>query len=75
MMSKIKANIKGDSGLTDSQLLRSQKLFLEKNRKALDELEECAIMELRKRRFEASAKPPKRKRSVWAIIKEFFGVN
>mgnify|MGYP003141370176 CR=1 FL=1 len=74
-MSKIRANIKGDSGLTDSQLMKSQNLFLEKNRKALDELEEYGIMELRRRRFEASAKPPKRKRTFWAIIKEFFGVN
>ncbi len=74
-MSKIRANIRGDSGLTDSQLMRSQNLFLEKNREALDELEQYSIMELRRRRFEASAKPPKRKRSVWTIIKEFFGVN
>jgi len=74
-MSKIRTNIRGDSGLTDSQLVRSQNLVLEKNREALDELEQYSIMELRRRRFEANAKPPKRKRSVWTIIKEFFGVN
>ena len=74
-MSKIRANIKGDSGLTDSQLMKSQKLFLEKNRKALDELEEYGIMELRRRRFEASSRPPRRKKSLWTIIKEFFGVK
>ena len=74
-MSKIRANIRGDSGLTDSQLMKSQSLFLEKNREALDELEEYSIMEARRRRFEANPKPPKRKRSVWTIVKEFFGVN
>ena len=74
-MTKIRNNIRGDSGLTDSQLMRSQNLFYKKTQKALDELEEYGIMELRRRRFEASAKPPKRKRSVWTIIKEFFGVN
>jgi len=74
-MTKIKGNIKGDSGLTDSQLMKSQNLFLEKNRKALDELEEYGIMELRRRRFEANAKPPKRKKSFWTTLKEFFGVN
>ena len=74
-MSKIRANIRGDSGLTDSQLMKSQSLFLEKNREALDELEEYSIMEARRRRFEANAKPPKRKRSLWTMIKEFFGVN
>ena len=74
-MSKIRANIRGDSGLTDSQLIKSQNLFLEKNREALDELENYSIMEERRRRFEANTKPPKRKRSFWTIIKEFFGVN
>ena len=74
-MSKIRANIRGDSGLTDSQLMKSQNLFLKKNREALDELENYSIMETRRRRFEASAKPPKRKRSLWTMIKEFFGVN
>ena len=74
-MSKIRANIRGDSGLTDSQLMKSQSLFLEKNREALDELENYSIMQERRRRFEANAKPPKRKRSLWTMIKEFFGVN
>ena len=74
-MSKIRANIRGDSGLTDSQLMKSQSLFLEKNREALDELEEYSIMEARRRRFEANTKPPKRKRSVLNIVNEFFGVN
>ena len=74
-MSKIRANIRGDSGLTDSQLMKSQNLFLEKNREALDELENYSIMQERRRRCEANAKPPKRKRSLWTMIKEFFGVN
>ena len=75
MMTKIKANIRGDSGLSDSQLMRSQNLIYQKNQKALDELEEYGIMELRRRRFEASSRPPRRKKSLWTIIKEFFGVK
>lgn len=74
-MSKIKGNIRGDSGLTDSQLMKSQKILLKKHQQALDKLEEYSIMETRRRRFEANAKPPKRKRSLWTIIKEFLGVN
>tara|TARA_Y100000356_G_scaffold115366_1_gene104358 strand:+ start:370 stop:594 length:225 start_codon:yes stop_codon:yes gene_type:complete len=72
-MTKIKGNIRGDSGLTDSQLMRSQNLIYEKNRKALDELEEYSIMEVRRRRYESKAKPPKRKKSIWKIIKGWFG--
>ena len=74
-MSKIKGNIRGDSGLTDSQLMKSQKILLKKHQQALDELEQYGIMETRRRRFEANAKPPKRKKTLWAKIKEFFNVN
>jgi len=49
-MTKIRNNIRGDSGLTDSQLMRSQNLFYQKTRKALDELEEYGIMEMNRRR-------------------------
>jgi len=74
-MTKIKGNIRGDSGLTDSQLMRSQNLIYKKNQKALDELEEYGIMERRKRRFQANTKPPRRSKSLWVKIKEFLGVN
>lgn len=69
-MTKIKGNIRGDSGLTDSQLTRSQNLVYEKTRKALDELEEYGIMESRRRRYEKKAKPPKR--SLWNKIRGWF---
>ena len=58
MMTKIKANIRGDSGLSDSQLMRSQDLIYQKNQKALDELEQYGIMETRRRRYQANAKMP-----------------
>lgn len=74
-MTKIRNNIRGDSGLTDSQLVRSQNIFREKNRKALDELEEYGIMETRRRRFQQNTKPVKRKKTLWTKIKEFFNVN
>ena len=68
-MTKIRANIKGDSGLTDSQLMKSQTLFLERNREALDELERSSKLEMDRRRFEASAKPPKK--NLWQRITNF----
>ena len=68
-MTKIRNNIRGDSGLTDSQLMHSQNLFYEKTRKALDELEEYGIMESNRRRFEANAKPPRK--TLWSRIKSW----
>lgn len=68
-MTKIRANIKGDSGLTDSQLMKSQTLFLERNREALDELERSSKLEMDRRRFEASAKTPKK--NLWQRITNF----
>ena len=68
-MTKIRNNIRGDSGLTDSQLMRSQNLFYEKSRKALDELEEYGIMEMNRRRFKESARPPKK--SLWSRIRNW----
>ena len=69
-MTKIRNNIRGDSGLTDSQLMRSQKLFYKKTREALDELEEYAIMEMNRRRFQESARPPKQ--NLFSRIKNWF---
>ena len=69
-MTKIRNNIRGDSGLTDSQLMRSQNLFYEKSQKALDELEEYGIMEMNRRRFKESARPPKK--SLWSRIRNWF---
>ena len=68
---KIKANIKGDSGLTDSQLMRSQKLFLKKNREAFDEMEKYGKLELERRRFQANAKSPKK--TIWQKIVSLLG--
>tara|TARA_Y100001938_G_C8068118_1_gene421500 strand:+ start:748 stop:906 length:159 start_codon:yes stop_codon:yes gene_type:complete len=50
--------------------MRSQNLFYEKTRKALDELEEYGIMEMNRRRFEGSAKPPKI--GLWSRIRNWF---
>ena len=72
MMTKIKANIRGDSGLSDSQLMRSQQLIYQKNQKALDELEQYGIMEMRRRRYEAGAKAPKKRTTLWSWIKSWF---
>lgn len=68
MMTKIASNVRGDSGLSDSQVIRSQKFFLKKTRKALDELEKNSIMESNRRRFQANAKPPERKLGFWSKI-------
>ena len=68
-MTKIRENIKGDSGLTDSQLMKSQMLFLERNREALDEMERSSKLEMDRRRFEANAKPPKK--TLWQRIVNF----
>jgi len=69
----IKSNIKGDSSLTDSGFRRCQKFILEKNRIALEELEEHSTMELLKRRYDLNAKTPKRKVSLWKTIKGWLG--
>lgn len=68
MMTKIASNVRGDSGLSDSQLIRSQKFFFKKTQKALDELEKNSIMESNRRRFQANAKPPERKQGFWSKI-------
>ena len=70
-MTKIRANIKGDSGLTDSQLMKSQMLFLERNLEALDEMERSSKLEMDRRRFEANARPPKK--NLWRRIISFLG--
>lgn len=70
-MSKIPNNIRGDSGLSDSQVMIAQRIFQQKNKEALDELEQYGIMETRRRRYEASAKSPKRKNSLWNKIKSW----
>ena len=68
-MTKIKGNIRGDSGLTDSQLMRSQTIIFKKNQEALDEMERSSKLEMDRRRFQTSAKPPKR--GLWQKIVNF----
>ena len=70
-MTKIRANIKGDSGLTDSQLMKSQMLFLKRNREALDEMERSSKLEMDRLRFESNARPPKK--NLWRRIISFLG--
>ena len=60
-----------DSGLSDSGFYRSQKFFLEKHKDSLDKIEKCSRIEMQKRRFDAKAKPPKRKTSLWQRIKSW----
>ena len=68
-MTKIKGNIRGDSGLTDSQLMRSQTIIFKKNQEALDEIERSSKLEMDRRRFQTSAKPAKR--GLWQKIVNF----
>ena len=72
-MKTMKVNVRGDSGLTDSQAMVSQKIFQQKNKEALDELEKYGTMETRRQRYELNAKTPKRKVSLWKTIKGWFG--
>ena len=69
-MTKIRINVRGDSGLSDSQLTSVQKLFYKKNQKALDELEEYSIMEMNRRRFQENSKNSKK--SLWYKIRTWF---
>ena len=71
-MKSIKSGIRGDSGLTDSQLIRTQELLQQKNQEAIDELEQHIKMEMRRRRYQAAAKPPKSRTSLWSWIKSWF---
>jgi len=64
--------MRGDSGLSDSGFYRSQKFFLEKHKDSLDKMERCSKIEMQRRRYEAGAKPPKRKRTLWSRIKSWF---
>ena len=74
-MSKIRSNVRGDSGLSDSQVVRSQKFFIQKSKEALDNMEKDSIMEMNRRRFQANAISQSKKQSVWNKIKEWLGVN
>lgn len=74
-MSKIRVNVRGDSGLSDSQLMRSQESFLKKHKNEIDKLEKCAKMEMRRLRYEKKARPPKIKKSLWKRIKGWFNVE
>ncbi len=68
----MKSNLRGDSGLSDSDFYKSQKFFLEKHQDALDKIEKCSIMEMRKRKYGAKATDPKQKKSLWNRFKSWF---
>jgi hypothetical protein len=70
-MTKIKTNVRGDSGLSDSQLMRAQKFFLKKHKDSLDKLEKYGKLEMDRRRFQANAE--KQKKSLWKKIIGFLG--
>ena len=75
MSKKIKSYIRGDSGLSDSQLTRSQESFFKKHKYELDKLERCGKIETQRRRYEAKARRPKGKKSLWKRIKSWFNVK
>ena len=64
--------MRGDSGLSDSGFYRTQKFFLEKHKDSLDKIEKCSKIEMQKRRYDAKAKAPKCKTSLWQRIKSWF---
>ena len=69
----MRSNLRGDSGLSDSQFMRSQKFFIEKHKDSLDKMEECSRIEMMRRRYQSGAKSPKS--SLWVRIKNFFRWN
>jgi hypothetical protein len=71
MMTKIKSNVRGDSGLSDSQLVKSQKFFLEKHKDSFDELERCGKLEMDRRRFEKGVK--NKKNGFWKRLGSLLG--
>jgi len=75
MSKKIKSYIRGDSGLSDSQLTRSQASFFKKHKYELDKLERCGKMAMKRQRREVKARQPKSKKSLWQRIKGWFNVE
>jgi len=49
--------------------MRSQTIIFKKNQEALDEIERSSKLEMDRRRFQTSAKPPKR--GLWQKIVNF----
>ena len=68
----MKSNTRGDSGLSDSGLQRTQKFYLKKHKDALDIIEKCGTMETERRKAEAKTK---KKNSPWQTIKGWFNVK
>ena len=63
----MKTNIRGDSGLSDSGLRKSQMSFLRSHQDAIDKFEQCSETEIK--RFESSSK---KNNNLWFRIKKFF---
>ena len=61
-----------DSGLTDSKFMQVQKYIQDKHEKFVEEKSRDANIEEMKKRFEASAKPPTKKRGLWDMVKDLF---
>lgn len=72
MRIKMKTNIRGDSGLSDSGLQRSHKFYLEKHKDTLDKIEKYGKIEIERRKSEAKTK---KKNSLWQTIKGWFNVK
>ena len=72
MSKKIKSYIRGDSGLSDSQLTRSQESFFKKHKYELDKLERCGKIAMKRHLCKVKARKPKGKKSLWQRIKGWF---
>tara|TARA_Y100000114_G_C11722588_1_gene309271 strand:+ start:368 stop:568 length:201 start_codon:yes stop_codon:yes gene_type:complete len=63
---------RGDSGLTDSQFLKTQKILQRKNKMQIEKIETTAKWDSMQKRYESKKKPLEVKKSLWQKIKEFF---
>ena len=66
----MKSNIRGDSGLSDSGLQKTQQFFLERHKDTLDKIEKYGKIEIKRREAET-----KRNKSLWQKFKGWFNVE
>ena len=63
---------RGDSGLTDSQFLSTQKILQRRNEMQIEKIETTAKWDSMQKRYESKKKPLEVKKSLWQKIKELF---
>ena len=66
----IKSNIRGDSGLSDSQFGRVQNHLFAKHAEEMASIDDWAEKERMKKRYASRAKPPKK--GLWSRLRRFF---